>query len=211
VESSIGIRRGLWRLRAGTRTQRDEHARARIIIAVVLVMISVFSLSPVSIAQANPPGEYELKAAFLFNFAKFIDWPRGSFASPQSPFTICVLGEDPFGRALDEGLRGKAIGNQPFALRRLKDKAEARRCQVVFVSSSETRHLAEIVESLRGANVLLVGDTAGFASSGGTIEFTLDQENRVRFTINTDAADRAGLKFSAKLLALATIVHNEGH
>jgi hypothetical protein len=188
----------------------DERARQRI-IAVALITITVSSLSPVALSQANAPGEYEIKAAFLFNFAKFIDWPGGSFASSKSPFTICVLGGDPFGRALDDNLRGKMIGDQSVAILRLKDKAEARRCQVVFVSSSETGHLAEILESLRGANLLVVGDTTGFASSGGTIEFTLDQENHVRFTINTDAADRAGLKFSAKLLALAKIVHDEAH
>jgi hypothetical protein len=174
-------------------------------------MIIALWLSPVQHAQTNPPGEYEIKAAFLFNFAKFIDWPNGTFASSQSPITICVLGKDPFGHALDDNLRGKMIGDQPLAIRRVKDTAEARRCQMVFVSSSETGHFVEILESLRGANLLLVGDTAGFASSGGTIEFTLDRDNHVRFTINTDAADRSGLKFSAKLLALAKIVHDDGH
>ena len=206
-----GTRQSLWRRRASSSTHGDQRVRGRM-IAVVLVAIILFSPLPRAVAQATPPpGEYELKAAFLFNFAKFIDWPRSSFASLQSPFSICVLGEDPFGRALDDNLQQKMIGDQPLAIRRLKDKFEARRCQVVFVSSSETKHLAEIVESLRGAKLLLVGDTAGFASSGGTIEFTLDQDNRVRFTINTDAADRAGLKISAKLLALAKIVHDEGH
>jgi hypothetical protein len=164
---------------------------------------------PCARAQA-PPSEYQLKAAFLFNFAKFIDWPPGSFTGRQSPFAICVLGQDPFGRVLDDSLQGKMIGNQPLAIRRLKDKTEARRCQMVFVSSSESAHLAEILESLRGANVLLVGETSGFAAAGGTIEFTLE-DNRVRFTINTDAADRAGLMFSSKLLALAKLVHDEAH
>src|ERR1700674_3532339 len=102
------------------------------------------------------------------------------------------------------------VGNRPLAVQRLKDKAEARRCQMVFVSSSESAHLADIVGSLRGANVLLVGETNGFAASGGTIEFTLE-DNHVRFAINTDAADRSGLKFSAKLLALAKLVHDEWH
>lgn len=210
MESLDRTRRDLLRPRPRISAHGDACARERI-LAVVLVAIIMFSLSPMARAQANPRGEYELKAAFLFNFAKFIDWPHGSFASPQSPFTICVLGEDPFGRALDDNLRGKVIGDQPLAIRRLKHKAEARRCQVVFVSSSETADLAGIIETLRGANILLVGDTTGFASSGGTIEFTLDEENHVRFTINTDAADRAGLKFSAKLLALAKIVHDEAH
>jgi len=90
----------------------------------------------------------------------------------------------------------------------LKDKSEARHCQIVFVSSSEIPHLADIIEAVQGENVLLVGETNGFAASGGTIEFTLE-DDRVRFAINTDAADRSGLKFSSKLLALAKIVHDQ--
>jgi hypothetical protein len=207
--NSLGpIRRTLWMPPTSIPDPGDERVRERN-LAVLLLAIILFSLSPVTRAQADAPGEYELKAAFLFKFAKFIDWPKGNLASAQSPFMICVLGEDPFGRALDANLQGKMLGDQSFAIRRLKDKGEARRCQVVFVSSLETGHLAGIVESLQGTSVLLVGDTTGFASSGGTIEFTLDHENRVRFTINIDAADRAGLKFSAKLLALAKIVHDE--
>jgi hypothetical protein len=160
-------------------------------------------------AQASPPGEYELKAAFLFNFAKFIDWPADSFASSQSPFTICVLGLDPFGNILEDDLQGKMIGNRPLAVRRIKDKAGVRLCQIEFVSSSESAHLAEVIGSLQSANVLLVGETNGFAASGGTIEFTLE-DNHVRFTINIDAVGRSGLKFSSKLLSLAKILH-EGH
>ena len=158
----------------------------------------------------NATTGYEVKTAFLFNFAKFIDWPASGFASPQSPFTICVLGQDPFGNMLEDTLNGKIIGERPLAVRRLKDKAEAQRCQIVFVGSSEIAHLAEIVGSLQKSNVLLVGEMNGFAALGGTIEFTIE-ENHVRFMINIDAADRSGLKFSSKLLAVARIVHDEGH
>lgn len=160
--------------------------------------------------QSGVTTGYEVKTAFLFNFAKFIDWPASDFATSQSPFTICVLGQDPFGNLLDDTLNGKIIGVRPLAVRRLKDKAEARRCQIVFVSSSESVHLAEIFVSLQKANVLLVGEMNGFAALGGTIEFTTE-ENHVRFTINIDAADRSGLKFSSKLLAVGKIVHDEGH
>jgi hypothetical protein len=161
-------------------------------------------------SQSSGATGYEVKTAFLFNFAKFIDWPTSSFASPQAPFTICVLGQDPFGNNLDDTMRGKMIGDRAVAVRRLRDKAEGRRCQIVFVSSSESTHLVEIVGSLQGAPVLLVGETNGFATLGGTIEFTL-QDKRVRLAINTDAVDRSGLKFSSKLLALAKIVHDDGH
>jgi hypothetical protein len=182
----------------------------RLILLLVLLICAI--VSPVSLACGQITGTtgYAVKIAFLFNFAKFIDWPLSSFAGPQSPFTICVLGQDPFGQMLDDTLQGKMIGERPLAVRRLRDKAKARSCQIVFVSSLESVHLPEIVGSLQGANVLLVGETNGFAELGGAIEFTLEG-NHVRFAINADAANRSGLKFSSKLLALAKIVHDEEH
>lgn len=204
-----GTRHCLWKPHPSTSTHKPERARERM-IALVLVTISAFGAPPVARTQTNPPSDYQLKAAFLFNFAKFIDWPNSSFAGPQSPFTICILGQDPFGSVLDDTLKGKTIGGRPIAVRRLKDKADGRQCQMVFVSSSESGHLAEIIGSLQVANVLLVGESNRFAVSGGTIELTLE-DNHIRFKINTDAADRSGLTVSSKLLALAKIVHDEGH
>jgi YfiR/HmsC-like len=174
-----------------------------------LVVLMLFVGSLRLCAQTSLPSGYQLKAAFLFNFVKFIDWPASSFANSQSPFTICVLGQDPFGSILEDTLQGKMIGDRSLTLRRLRDRAEVRLCQMVFVSSSERAHMAEIIAVVQGTGVLLVGETNGFAASGGTIEFTLE-DNHVRFTINTDAADRSGLKFSSKLLAVAKIVHNGG-
>ena len=157
-------------------------------------------------AQANPSNEYQVKAAFLFNFAKFIDWPASSFGNPQAPFSICILGKDPFGRSIDDALQGKAIGEHPVSVQRVKDTAGARHCQILFAGILESRNLAPLLDGLKGASVLLVGDVDGFAASGGTIQFTLE-EDHIRFLINVDAADRAGLKFSSKLLAVAKIVH----
>lgn len=151
--------------------------------------------------------EYQVKAAFLFNFAKFIDWPENSFASPQSPFSVCVLGADPFGRALDDALRGKAIAARPVVVSRLRDPAMARQCQIAFVSASEKSRLPSVFGAVRGSSVLLVGETENFAASGGTIQFTLE-DNHIRFTINTDAAERSRLQISSKLLALARIVRD---
>jgi hypothetical protein len=183
----------------------------RRLIVLVIGLISTFAFPvPSGWGQSDGTIGYKVKTAFLFNFAKFIEWPASSFATPQSPFTICVLGQDPFGSILTDTLQGKIIGDRPLAVRRLTDKSEARSCQIVFVSSSESPHLADIIGTLRGAKVLLVGETNGFAINGGTIEFTLDDDH-VRFAINTDAADRSGLKFSSKLLALAQIVHDQQH
>jgi hypothetical protein len=192
--------------------QRPGNVRPTSRSILLIAMLTVAFVSPTRLAwsQSSRTTSYEVKTAFLFNFAKFIDWPTSSFASPQSPFTICVLGQDPFGSNLDDTMHGKMIGDRTVAVRRLRDKAEGRRCQIVFVSSSESTHLVEIVGSLQGAPVLLVGETNGFATLGGTIEFTLE-DNRVRLVINTDAVDRSGLRFSSKLLALAKIVHDDGH
>jgi YfiR/HmsC-like len=172
---------------------------------LLVVLMPLFGALPVR-TQTNPPTEYQVKAAFLFNFAKFIDWPPGSFANPQAPFSICILGKDPFGRSIDDALQGKSIGEHTVIIQRVKEAGDARHCQIVFAGGSESRNVAEILERVRGANVLLVGEADGFAASGGTIQFTLE-ENHVRFLINIDAADRGGLKLSSKLLALAKIVH----
>jgi hypothetical protein len=201
ITSGKDLRRG-WR-----RSVSQWICPALPFIAGFLALLASLSGLPYTRGQADSPSEYQLKAAFLFNFAKFIDWPPGN---SQSPFAICVLGNDPFGNDLNDDLQGKMIGNQHLEIRRFKDKLEARRCRMVFVSSSESAHLADIFESLRGGNVLTVGDTSGFAEAGGVIEFTLE-DSRVRFTINTDAANRSGLTFSSKLLALAKLVHDAGH
>jgi len=175
--------------------------------ALILAALLSFAGAPLDWAQAEPSGEYQLKAAFLFNFAKFVDWPPSSFASPQSPFVVCILGPDPFGHAIDEVLKGKTIEDRPVAIERLKVIAQLRQCHMVFVSQSESFHLAEIIQTLHGSCVLLVGEADGFAEAGGTIQFALE-DNHVRFLINPDAAARAGLKVSSKLLSLARVVHD---
>jgi len=173
----------------------------------MMVTLLVLAAAPMSGAQGSEPGEYELKAAFLFNFAKFVDWPADTFRNPRSPFLICILGKDPFGQAIDDTLRGKALGSHPVSVARAKDTSEARRCQIVFVSAAESRNVRAILGGLQGSKALVVGESEGFAEAGGMIQFTLE-ENHVRFLINPEAGEREGLRFSSKLLALATIVHN---
>jgi len=174
----------------------------RLTIVLMLLLAGVLRTP----AQDNPPSEYQLKAAFLYTFAKFIDWPSDSFATDHSSFAICILGVDPFGSTIDDTLRGKAIGDHPVVIERAKEPSEVRHCQIVFISSSEKSRLPEVLMALQGANVLIVGETERFADSGGTIQLILDQ-NHIRFAINTNAAESAGLRISSKLLALAKIVH----
>ena len=191
--------RGLWRAGLPCGFLRSA------LLALTMIASIAFA-SAVRAAQDNP-SEYQLKAAFVYNFAKFVDWPPNTFPESQSAFSICILGSDPFGSAIDDALRDKTIANHPVIVRRMKEETEARHCQILFVSGSERSHLRDILGSLKGASVLVVGDAEGFAAAGGAIELTL-QDNHVRFLINPGAADQAGLRISSKLLALATIVRS---
>jgi hypothetical protein len=189
----------------GSRVPLRRVASAVLFGAALLLSFAV-SVS----AQSAGAGEYELKAAFLFNFTKFIDWPDSSFPASQSRFSVCVIGRDPFGGVLDTYFAGKTIDNHSVEIVRIGSAASIpadRRCQIAFVSASEQSHFREVIAAFRGEGVLLVGDARGFVSSGGTIELLLFQ-NRIRFAINPDAVTRADLKVSSKLLALATIAHD---
>ena len=148
-----------------------------------------------------------MKAAFLFHFAQFIDWPPEALQNEKSPLTLCVFGHDPFGRALDEVLQGKTINGREFLVRRTNDLAALKSCHLVFVSDSENKRFPEIIKNLRGASALVVGESEGFAENGGAIQFFLD-DKKLRFSVNVDALQRARLKVSSKLLALAKIVHD---
>jgi YfiR/HmsC-like len=171
-----------------------------------MVFLTLFAVLPLRlVAQSKAASEYEVKAAFLYNFAKFIDWPPDSFASPQSPFAICILGVDPFGHVMDNALQGKMVGSHPVSIQRVKEFTDLRHCQIAFVSSSESPRLPEILQSLKGSSVLVVGESEGFATAGGAIQFAIEDE-RVRFLINPDAAESARIKVSSKLLALAKII-----
>jgi hypothetical protein len=167
----------------------------------------VISNSIALTAQTKAASEYQVKAAFLYNFAKFVDWPPSAFADAKQPLDICVYGHDPFGTALEDALLGKRIGERRISLGRAVQFQDLAGCHVVFVDASARESAADLVNRLKGRAVLLVGETDGFAASGGTIQFTIE-DNRVHFVINPDAADRAGLKISSKLLALAKIVRD---
>jgi len=158
-----------------------------------------FLLAPGSTA-ADAALEYDVKAAFLLNFTKFIEWPPSAFAGPQSPFEICVLGQDPFGRALDEVLQGETVNGRPLVSRRITQPPTAKNCQLLFVDAA-LKDLDQILAALPHG-ILTVGEGDSFLKDGGMIAFILDNR-RVRFDINQTAADHAGIKLSAKLLTVA--------
>lgn len=158
-----------------------------------------------SLGQAGPPGEYQLKAAFLFNFAKFVEWPPQSFHAPDQPVMICVLGANPFGDALEQVIGGKLVNGRPFAVRPLRELTPDCGCHLLFVPASEGRRFFAALPAVRGAGILTVGEAEGFASEGGVINLKLES-GRIRFEINLEAAARERLHISSKLLQLAQIV-----
>ncbi len=175
--------------------------RARRLLAALAACIIATSGSR-AVAQDTSASEYRVKAAFLYNFAKFVEWPVGA---PSGPIKIGILGKDPFGSTLDNTVKGKTANGRTLVIKRLKRTQDARSCHIVFVSESEKARITEILATIKGAPVLMVGDVERFAHRGGTVNFYLEQ-NKVRFEINVEAADKAGLKISSKLLSLARIV-----
>jgi len=162
---------------------------------------------PEAPAQAAVSKEYQVKAAFLYNFAKFVDWPPETFTRQDALFIVGVLGNDSFSDVLEQVIHGKTINGRAFDVRRLRDPAGAAACQMVFVGARETRLLAALLKAVRGTAVLTVGDGEAFTRQGGMMNFVV-RDNRVRFEVNTDAAARSGLSISSKLLQLATIVRD---
>ena len=156
--------------------------------------------------------EYLIKAGFIPNFSNLVQWPSTSFAQPESPIVIVILGEDHFGGTLDHALEGKKVNARPFVIKRARSVSELQRtlgpqkeCQILYVSSSEMPHLGEAIQVLKGAPVLTIGETPGFARSGGIINLILE-DNKVRFEVNVQAAKDADLNISSRLLALARII-----
>jgi hypothetical protein len=156
------------------------------------------------LGQTPSPSEYQLKAAFLYHFAQFVEWPPTAFPDPATPMVIAVLGESPFGEDLEKTISGKSINKHPLEVREIHSATEATNsCHLLFISSSEKRRLPETLAALRGTSVLTVSETEGFTESGGMINFVLEG-TKIRFRINDAAAKSAGLKISSKLLSLAS-------
>ena len=153
-------------------------------------------------AQDSQPSEYQIKAAFLFNFAKFVQWPPAAFAEPTSPIVFGVLGDNPFHEDLARTIQNKRIDEHPLVIREFHALSEAKNCHILFISASEKSRLPEIMAALKGAGVLTVSETDDFIESGGMINF-VQAGTKLRFQINQESAVKAGLKISSKLLILA--------
>jgi YfiR/HmsC-like len=185
---------------------RPEKTRwRRSVSAPVFLTLFLLAVAIPSTAQAPALSEYQVKAAFLYNFAKFVEWPSERFQSETAAIKICILGQDDFGQELDFITRDRLVEGHRIEIEHLFTLSRIKNCHILFVSSSERAHIREILSSVQGKSILTVGDEPGFARSGGVINFILE-DARIRFEINLDAANQAHLKISSKLLALAKLV-----
>lgn len=153
---------------------------------------------------APPAGEYQVKAAFVYNFIKFVSWPPGE-DSPENAIKLCILGDLPDAAPFND-LEGQEIIGKRLNIVQLREPRDGLTCQVLFLASSLSRRLTETLEIIRGRPILTIGDTDGYAQRGVMINMYLDKK-RVRFEINTETAETAGLRISSKLLSLAGTVH----
>lgn len=154
------------------------------------------------VAWGNALPEYDVKAAFLYNLAKFTDWPPKKFIDVASPLSICVLGKDPFGKKLDLLVEKKKIQGHPLVAKRISALTDMQHCHVIFVSVSETIRLQEIFNALKDSSILSIGETPDFNRLGGMIRFFIDEQH-IRFEINRTALEHVGLRIDARVLKIA--------
>ena len=185
-----------------------SHARLRRLqsaLALVAVVSWVFLAVSSLRAQQPKASEFQVKAAYLYNFGRFVQWPDESGTDRGESFEICVLGADPFGQALDATLAGGTIAGKSVMAKRIAKPQDVNSCRILFISSSEESHLKEDLAALDKTRVLTVSDIPRFSERGGMIGFILEG-NRVRFDVNLDSAQGAGLTLSSELLKVATNV-----
>lgn len=156
-------------------------------------------------ACGEAPTEYQVKAVFVYNFSHFVEWPPQAFTAPTEPFIIGILGGDPFGARLDEAVRGEQIDQHPLLIRRFRNVGEVGACQILYIDSSESAELPQILAALDHRSTLTVSDLAGASERGVMIQFATEN-NRIRLRINVESARAAGLTISSKLLRPAEIV-----
>jgi hypothetical protein len=170
------------------------------VVALILALVPMANS-----AEPSRPGEYDVKAAFLYNFIKFTAWPGEEMSKSDEPFVIGVLGKDPFGAALDKVVEGETVNKKAIVTKRFSRLEDAVSSHVLFISSSEGNNLPAILRALDSHSVLTISEIDNFAQRGGVINLKKENE-RIVFEINIDAAKQAGLTMNAQLLKLAKIV-----
>lgn len=180
------------------------------VVRLIFITAACATVSSWPNTHAKPPPsrEYLIKAAFLYKFAKFVDWPAKAFRNDRAPLTICILGKEPFGAAL-ENIKDKKVKGRKLVIQRLARLEDLKQCHVLFISESEEKRLPKILRAIKGKAILTVSDMKEFARRGGIIDL-VTVKKKIRFEINVDAAHTARLKISSKLLKLAKIVKEKG-
>jgi hypothetical protein len=172
---------------------------------VKLLLAFFIFLSHVVAAQLQSSPEYQIKAVFLYNFTQFVEWPPSAFTDPHEPFVIGVLGEDRFGRYLDETVSGEKIGTHPLMVKRFQNVEDVKGCHIIFLSEPMTENMDKVISQLKGRTILTVSDASEFIKAGGMIKFFNDND-KIKIRINLEAAKQANLVISSKLLRLAEVV-----
>ena len=178
-------------------------------IIFVLAVLMLACGETTVFADEQKPGEYQVKALFLYNFINFVEWPAGSSFFSSSSMNICIVGDDPFDDALNN-IRNETVKGKKLIIRTRHPFDEPGVCQILFIPASERSHMESILRSVKGENVLTIADFVEGARQGAIIGFYIEQQ-KVRFAVNLDAARRSGLKISAKLLRLSKIIKGTGN
>ncbi len=169
-----------------------------------IIIISMFHGS-VSYATSQTAQEYQVKAVFLYNFANFVRWPQTTFTSQWTPFNICILGHDPFKQDIDVITENERVKKHAVKIKRLNSIVNVKKCQILFISRSETTHFTTIINIIRKYPILTVSDIDNFVTKGGMIQF-FKHRKRIRFYIAPDTLKKSGLQANANLLRVAKIV-----
>ena len=176
----------------------------KLLLNIIFAFWLIACNAAVVTADQQKPGEYQIKALFLYNFLNFVDWPVDSSIYSSPTINVCIIGDDPFADALDD-IRNETVKGKKLAIRFYSPFDEPEGCHLLFIPASENKHAGKILRSVRESNVLTVADTVEVATQDAIISFFIEQK-KVRFAINIESARRAGLKISAKLLKLAKII-----
>lgn len=176
-------------------------------MAAIFLILTTSWILP---TQTSNSREYQIKAAFLFNFTQFVEWPGHAFADAKSPLVIGVLGEDPFGGLLEETIRGESVNGHTLVVEHYGKIEELKSCHILFINLPKSEQLEKALATLKSRSILTVGDASNFARKGGMIRF-FTEENKMRFQINLEVVKDAKLSISSKLLRLADIVSSTGN
>lgn len=176
------------------------------LVAAVLAQGAASGAPPDASAGAVPADEAQVRAAFLYNLARFVEWPSSAFATASTPLVACVIGADDFGAVLEAITRGRTVAGRNVVVRRGVDPDKQIGCHVLYIPRGEQLHEQEVLAQARGATILTVAESGTFARDGGVVSLVVDRR-RVRFEVNIAAAYRARLTISSRLLTLASAVY----